>query len=235
MEVCVEAVTSPVRLGEGPHWDEEEQALYFVSIFDRTIHKYLPADNTHTTATLDGMPTFIIPVEGKKHHFVVGLDRRVVEVHWSGEHDAATVLRTIATVDEHSPDNRLNDAKADPRGRLFAGNPRLIFKYSDHGLKGIVDGMTIDTDGNLWVANFDNYQVIKIDPRAGEILQTVRMPALQVTSATWGGRGRGQLYVTSAALQRAPAPAPPAPPAGATFRVSGLGARGHGNANVRLD
>ncbi|KAL4709741.1 hypothetical protein ACJJTC_005544 [Scirpophaga incertulas] len=226
----VEAVTQPVQLGEGPHWDDAAQALYFVSIFDRSIHKYVPATGHHTSAKLDGMTTFIIPVEGKDDHFVVGLDRKVVEVEWSGEGEAR-VLRTVAEVDQHSPNNRLNDAKADPRGRLFAGtmgheykpgvfelkkgslyridpdgsthrlvegvdisnglcwdlgrkafyfadsfeysirrydydvetgnisNPSIVFRYADHGLKGIVDGMTIDTDGNLWVANFDNYQV----------------------------------------------------------------------------
>lgn len=42
---------------------------------------------------------------------------------------------------------------------IFSANPKLIFKYKDHGLDGIVDGMTIDTDGNLWVANFDASQV----------------------------------------------------------------------------
>lgn len=41
----------------------------------------------------------------------------------------------------------------------MTANPRLVFKFADHGLDGIVDGMTIDTDGNLWVANFDGSQV----------------------------------------------------------------------------
>ncbi|RVE43645.1 hypothetical protein evm_011685 [Chilo suppressalis] len=297
MEPTVEVVTSPVTLGEGPHWDSDEQALYFVSIFDCTINKYVPATGKHTKAKLDGKTTFIIPVEGRKHHFVVGLDRKVVEVQWSGEDDAATLLRTVAVVDEQCPNNRFNDAKADPKGRLFAGtmgheyepgkfdikkgslyridpeggvhclvsdvdisnglcwdeggrafyyadsfeyairrydydvntgnisNPRIIFKYSDHGLKGIVDGMSIDTDGNLWVANFDNHQVIKIDPKAGKILQTIKLPALQVTSLVWGGKGLDELYVTTACLHRPPAPCP-APPSGSTFRITGLNARG---------
>lgn len=38
-------------------------------------------------------------------------------------------------------------------------NPKKVFVYKDHRLSGIVDGMTIDTDGNLWVANFDGSQV----------------------------------------------------------------------------
>lgn len=67
------------------------------------------------------MPGFIIPVEGKLDRFVVGLKRRVVEVQWDGEGGDATVIRELAELDKHSPDNRINDAKADPRGRLFVG------------------------------------------------------------------------------------------------------------------
>ncbi|XP_063826542.1 regucalcin-like isoform X1 [Ostrinia nubilalis] len=303
MGPTIQTVTAPVWLGEGPHWDSAEQALYFVSIFDKTVHKYEPDTGIHTRAKLDGMPTFIIPVEGRPHHFVVGLNRKVVEIQWNGHENAARVLRTVAEVDHENPNNRFNDAKADPRGRLFAGtmgheyepgkfdlkkgalyridpdasvhkladnidisnglcwdvkekafyfadsfeytirrydydietgnisNPTTVFKYADHGLAGIVDGMTIDTDGNLWVANFDNHQVIKIDPRTSKLLQTVRLPPLQVTSATWGGRELDDLYVTSAAMDRG---APQAPPAGATFRLGGLGARGHPNVSVKL-
>lgn len=303
MSVKVEPVTEPVWLGEGPHWDHGEQALYFVSIFDHTIHKYVPSTGKHTRSKLDGMPTFIIPVEGKKGHFVVGLNRKVLEVEWDGGENTARVLRTVTEVDQDNPKNRFNDAKADPRGRLFAGtmgyeyepgkfhlkkgslyridpdgstrkladsidisnglcwdlkekafyfadsfeyairrydydvetgdisNPKLIFKYQDHGLDGIVDGMTIDTDGNLWVANFDGRQVLKIDPRTSKLLQKVAIPALQTTSATFGGPDLGVLYVTSAAMNRGEEQKPPC---GATFRVTGLGVKGHPNVSVRL-
>ncbi|KAJ2950861.1 hypothetical protein O0L34_g5220 [Tuta absoluta] len=304
MAPTVEAVTEPVTLGEGPHWDHDAQLLYFVSIFDNSIHRYEPATGHHTRAKLDGMPTFIIPIEGRKNRFVVGLDRQVVEVEWSGAPDAARVVKTVAEVDHHEPGNRFNDAKADPRGRLFAGtmgheyapgkfnlkkgslyridpdgnvtkvatnidisnglcwdlaqkafyyadsfeytvrrydydvdtgdisNPRNVFEYSAHGLQGIVDGMTIDTDGNLWIANFDGRQVLKVDPRTGSLLQQVPIPALQVTSVTFGGPNLDILYVTSACMDRG---APQPPPCGATFKVTGLGVRGLPNVSARIN
>lgn len=52
MAPVVEPVTEPVWLGEGPHWDHEAQALYFVSIFDHTVHKYVPSTGKHTKAKL---------------------------------------------------------------------------------------------------------------------------------------------------------------------------------------
>ncbi|CAK1585081.1 unnamed protein product [Parnassius mnemosyne] len=300
----VTAVTEPVTLGEGPHWDSEEQALYFVSIFDKSIHKYDPATKKHTRSVLDDQVTFIIPVEGKRHHFVVGLKRRIAEVIWDGQDGTAKVVRTVAEVDKHCPDNRLNDAKTDPRGRLFAGtmgheyepgkfhlkkgslyridpdgktknladnvdisnglcwdikekafyyadsfeyairrydydietgdisNPRFVFNYKDHGLEGIVDGMTIDTDGNLWVANFDGHQVLKIDPKKGKLLEKIRIPALQVTSVIFGGPNLDILYVTSACMNRG---VEQKPPCGSTFQVTGLGVKGLPSVSVKLN
>lgn len=41
--------------------------------------------------------------------------------------------------------------------------------------------MTIDTDGNLWIALFGGDSVIKIDPRKPEtLLETIKLPAHQV-------------------------------------------------------
>ncbi|XP_050678606.1 regucalcin isoform X2 [Leptidea sinapis] len=303
MSVKVKAVTEPVWLGEGPHWSHHHQALFFVSIFDRTIHKYEPTTGRHTRSKLADMPGFVIPVEGKPDEFVVGIKRRVVLVRWDGEDGTAEELKTLSELDKHSPDNRINDAKCDPRGRLFVGtmgheyepgkfhlkkgslyrvegdgrttrlvdnvdisnglcwdlarkafyfadsfeytvrrydydvetgdisNCRTVFRYADHGLQGIVDGMTIDTDGNLWIANFDNTQVIKVDPNAGKLLQKVPTPALQTTSATFGGPNFDILYVTSACMNRG---VEQLPPAGSTFEVTGLGVRGHPNVSFAL-
>lgn len=41
-----------VELGEGPHWDAETQSLYFVDIFGKAIHKYVPATKKHTKAVI---------------------------------------------------------------------------------------------------------------------------------------------------------------------------------------
>lgn len=42
--------------------------------------------------------------------------------------------------------------------------------------------MTIDTDGNVWVAVYGANRVLKVDPRKSEtLLQTIEIPANQVT------------------------------------------------------
>ncbi|XP_039754724.1 regucalcin-like [Pararge aegeria] len=119
----VEPITAPVLLGEGPHWDERQQALFFVSILECTIHKYVLATRQHTKTKLNGRVGFIVPVEGTTDQFVVGLERTFTVVQWDGaEGSAVTVLRELGTVDtDVAPVTRINDGKADPRGRIFAG------------------------------------------------------------------------------------------------------------------
>lgn len=37
----------------------------------------------------------------------------------------------------------------------FTDNEIIIFRFDDHNIPGVPDGMTIDIDGNLWVATFN--------------------------------------------------------------------------------
>ncbi len=39
-------------------------------------------------------------------------------------------------------------------------NRRCVFDFEANGVKGIPDGLTIDTNGHLWVAMFGGSQVI---------------------------------------------------------------------------
>ena len=39
-------------LGDGPHWDHNAQALYYVDIIGHSIHKYVPATNKHTAVKI---------------------------------------------------------------------------------------------------------------------------------------------------------------------------------------
>lgn len=65
----------------------------------------------------------------------------------------------------------------------FLANRTTVFTVRKEKtiFKGLPDGMTIDIDGNLWVALFGLSKVIKIDPRKPEtLLQTIDIPAKQV-------------------------------------------------------
>lgn len=67
------------------------------------------------------------------------------------------------------------------------------------GLSGSPDGMTIDADGNLWVAFWGGWCVRCFSGEDGSLLEEVAMPVEQCSSVQFGGRDLRTLFVTSAA------------------------------------
>lgn len=63
---------------------------------------------------------------------------------------------------------------------------------------GRPDGMTIDQDGNLWIALWDGWGVECWDPRSGRRLQRIELPTARVTSCVFGGRNYDLLFITTA-------------------------------------
>jgi gluconolactonase len=106
-------------------------------------------------------------------------------------------------------------------------NGKSVFDLKKNNIEGGPDGMTIDTDGNLWVAIFGGYRVIKIDPKKPDtILESIPIPAKQVTSVTFGGPNLDELYVTTARFTVNGEVLPP-PEHGGVYRITGLNARGY--------
>jgi sugar lactone lactonase YvrE len=75
-------------------------------------------------------------------------------------------------------------------------NRRVVIKIPRGG--GGPDGMTIDADGNLWVALWGSGTVGKFDPNTGQLLQKVIVPAPNVSSCAFGGKNLDVLYITTA-------------------------------------
>ena len=109
-----------------------------------------------------------------------------------------------------------------------------LYAYPEHGplaepvraldvseLGGDPDGMTLDAEGNLWVAFWGGSAVHCLSPD-GKLLETVELPTSRVTSCAFGGPGLDTLYVTTAG-GRGPRANPGADPgAGSLFRYPGL-------------
>jgi len=60
------------------------------------------------------------------------------------------------------------------------------------------DGMTIDSEGKLWVALYNGSRVVRVDPATGESAGEIVLPVPRVTSCTFGGTGLDELYITTA-------------------------------------
>lgn len=63
---------------------------------------------------------------------------------------------------------------------------------------GSPDGMTIDKDDNLWVAQWGGYGVYCYNPHTGKLLAKVEVPAPNVASCAFGGKDMNTLYITTA-------------------------------------
>ena len=62
---------------------------------------------------------------------------------------------------------------------------------------GVPDGMTTDSEDCVWVAHFGGARLTRFSP-AGEVLEVVPIPALNITSCAFGGAELDTLYITSA-------------------------------------
>ena len=77
---------------------------------------------------------------------------------------------------------------------------------------GAPDGMTVDADGDLWVAIYGGGRVQRYSS-AGVLLEELFVPAEQSTSCAFAGPGLNRLYVTTATEgwsdeRRRPSPVP---------------------------
>lgn len=101
-------------LGEGPFWSAAENALWFVDIFEKQIHRFNPASGDGQSWSAPAKVSFILPeAQGR---FLLGLPGVIARF------DPVTGdFETLTRVEQAYPKNRLNDACIDPEGRLWFG------------------------------------------------------------------------------------------------------------------
>jgi sugar lactone lactonase YvrE len=76
---------------------------------------------------------------------------------------------------------------------------------------GSPDGMCVDIDEKIWIAEFGGKRICKWDPETGEKLVEIPMPVTDITSCYIGGREKDYLYITTARSEE--------PLSGGLFRV----------------
>jgi sugar lactone lactonase YvrE len=103
------------------------------------------------------------------------------------------------------------------------GNRRTVIRIPEGG--GVPDGMAIDLEGMLWVAQWDGYQVGRWNPATGELIGIVDVPVARVTSCAFGGPELTELYITTASIDQSEEALASQPHAGGIFRIN-AGVRG---------
>ncbi|ADE54563.1 SMP-30/gluconolactonase/LRE family protein [Coraliomargarita akajimensis] len=89
------------------------------------------------------------------------------------------------------------------------------------GFKDSPDGMTIDSEGMLWIAFCHGGCVARFNPATGELLHKVDLPCVETTACAFGGPQLDRLFVTTGihkSIDEADA--------GKVFVIDGLGVTG---------
>jgi sugar lactone lactonase YvrE len=100
-------------------------------------------------------------------------------------------------------------------------NRRLVVDTEAQGFDSSPDGMTIDTNGNLWVAFCHGGCVGSFNPNNGATLERIELPCLETTACTFGGPKLDRLFVTTGIHKDIQEP-----DAGKVFVIDGLGVKG---------
>jgi sugar lactone lactonase YvrE len=118
-------------------------------------------------------------------------------------------LVTISNGLGWSPDNRVfyyidSPTKTvvaydfDPERGSISGK-RVVVSLPE-GFVGMPDGMCVDSEGMLWIALWGGSAVVRWDPKTGKMLERLAVPALNVSSCTFGGEALDELIITTARL-----------------------------------
>jgi sugar lactone lactonase YvrE len=101
-------------------------------------------------------------------------------------------------------------------GEGNADNRRVLREYGEGD--GYPDGMTVDSEGCLWIAFWDGWCVRRYSPH-GDLLETIEVPVQKPTSCAFGGPSLDHLFVTSASVGLSGADWEKQPEAGGLFVV----------------
>ncbi|MDP1028591.1 SMP-30/gluconolactonase/LRE family protein [Sphingomonas sp. KR1UV-12] len=102
-------------LGEGPLWSAREGAVYWVDILGKRLHRLTLADGAVTRWDMPRPIGWAVERETQPG-FIAGFDTGFAELTL----DPLTI-RPIGDPEPDLADNRMNDAKADAKGRIWAG------------------------------------------------------------------------------------------------------------------
>jgi sugar lactone lactonase YvrE len=139
-------------------WDARTRALLFVDIKGRRLHRYGIDSGDHAHWDMPEPLCWLIP-RAREPGYIAGFARRYAFLRLD-----PLVIEPIAVAEPDRPRNRLNDAKADSFGRVWAGSmddaekqisgalyrldPDLTFNRVDDGY-AVANGPTFSPAGDL--------------------------------------------------------------------------------------
>lgn len=96
-------------------------------------------------------------------------------------------------------------------------NRKKIIEFAES--EGSPDGMCIDAEDMIWVAQFGGGKVSRWNPETGEKLCEIELPCSKVTCAAFGGKDLDELYITTGTIFLSEEELKAQPLAGCTFVI----------------
>ncbi|WP_081583552.1 SMP-30/gluconolactonase/LRE family protein [Noviherbaspirillum massiliense] len=142
------------QLGEGPLWSSKAQALYWVDILGRRLHRYSPWEGQRSWAFEEEISAVAERAGG--NGLIVTLRRGFAFFD-----PASGQLEHLIQPETDLPNNRFNDGKCDARGRFWAGSMDFEGRQTSGSLYRLsadlacvrMDGGYAVTNGPAWSAD----------------------------------------------------------------------------------
>jgi len=113
--VVADGVDVAALLGEGPLWMARENAVYWVDIKGKTLHRLTLADRQHSSWAMPDMLGWIVERQSGAG-FIAGFRRGFARLQLDPLH-----IEPLGLLEPDLPDNRMNDAAVDRSGCIWAG------------------------------------------------------------------------------------------------------------------
>ena len=135
------------QLGEGPLWSDRDNALYWVDILGQRVNR-LDLSDQHVTGWSMPEPIGWIIERERSAGFIAGFASGFAELELD-----PLVIKPIADPQPSHPANRMNDAKADGTGRIFAGTKAEDGQASGALFRLDCDKSITEVDNGYHIAN----------------------------------------------------------------------------------
>ena len=134
-------------LGEGPLWSERDDAIYWTDILGHRINRLSLGTSAVESWRMPDYTGWVI--ERERGGFIAGIGREIVELDADG-----AIQGLLAPLEPDRADNRVNDAKADAAGRVWAGSmPITADKPTGAFYRLDLDGAATRVDDGYRIAN----------------------------------------------------------------------------------
>lgn len=148
-------IDSKSELGEGAIWNPKTGELVWINITGEILNFYNPKTDNNKEMFTGQMIGTVVPTE--TGNFLVALQNGIYQFN-----PETGAKKRIVDPEEDLPDNRFNDGKCDPSGRLWAGTMSIkdvkeagaLYRLdADSSIHKMVENVSI-SNGIVWSLNY---------------------------------------------------------------------------------